>query len=241
MTDWSKERGIADEAHIDRFIASIGGERLDVRFPNASFQNADYIFPDKKILIELKVLETEFGATDEFKAKADGLIEDIARNFGFGPIVRGEKGPSQFYAKAKRNLFRAPLGRIVKKANRQLRESKAALSDDGYRGLLWVVNDNFRAVGTELAIHLLCSTLGRQNSNVDGLIYVTNHYVDIPGDDYARLVWVPAYADGVEEDLPDFVDWLGGAWFRFQESEIGPFDDRQAGPDLTISGARPIL
>lgn len=29
--DWVAARGVADEAHIDRFVVSIGGERLDRR------------------------------------------------------------------------------------------------------------------------------------------------------------------------------------------------------------------
>ena len=69
MTDWSKERGIATEPNIDRFVATVGGERFDRLFPNATFQNADFVFRDAKVIIELKILETEFGSTTEFAQK----------------------------------------------------------------------------------------------------------------------------------------------------------------------------
>lgn len=239
--DWSNERGVADEAHIDHFIAAVGGERVDRRFPNAAFPNADYIFPKEKVLIELKVLETEFGDAHALKTRERALMQEVAQTFGAGPILRGDPEFKRHWAEAKLNHYRIPLSRIVDKANRQLRETKAALGEDGYRGLLWLVNDNFRGIGTDLAIGLLLSTIGQRNPHVDGLIYVTNHYVDFPGDDYARLVWAPAYADGVALDLVEFVDRLGAAWFRFQESFIGQMDDRQSGPDVSLQGARPII
>lgn len=241
MTDWSAERGIATEPNIDRFIVSVGGQRLDRIFPNAAFQNADYIFPHVRILIELKILETEFGTTEPFLDKETVLQRDVASRFGLGPILRGEPQVQEFYAWRKRDMYRAPRARITKKANRQLRESKAALADPGYRGLLWLVNDNFRHIGADLAVSLLCSTLIGQNTNVDGLIYVTNHYVDLPGSDFANLLWVPAYADAVADDVPIFVDWLGGEWFKFCEAQTGRFDNREVGPDIAIRGARPII
>lgn len=239
--DWSAERGVADEVHIDQFVTAAGGQRVDQRFPNAAFPNADYLFSKEKVLIELKVLETEFGDTDALKVRETALMREVAHTFGLGPILRGEPEVQRHWAEAKLNHYRIPLCRIVDKANRQLRETKAALGEEGYRGLLWLVNDNFRGIGTDLAVGILLSTIGQRNPHVDGLIYVTNHYVDFPGDDFARLVWAPVYADGVDHDLTDFVDRLGAAWFQFQESIIGRMDDRQSGPDISLRGARPIV
>lgn len=240
MIAWSNERGVATEPYIDRFVASVGGQRLDTIFPKAAFHNADYIFPESKIIIELKILETEFGTTEAFQAKELALHKDLARRFGAGPILRGEAQVQDYYAKARRNLYRAPLARITKKANRQLRETKAALEGD-YRGLLWLVNDGFRLIAADFALRLLWSTLGIRNSNIDGMIYVTNHYVDLPGSDLANLLWVPAYAEGVGEDVPTFVNWLGHEWFKFCEAELGPFEGSMAGPDIDLRGARPIV
>ena len=241
MTDWSKECGVATEPDIDRFIVLVGGERIDASFPNADFENADYVFHDRKIIIELKILETEFESTVPFLKKEESLHQEVAKKFGAGPILRGERTFRKFYASRKREMYREPLGRIVKKANRQIRETKKALSLKEYRGVLWLVNDNFRQVRTDTAISLLCSCLTSANSQVRGLIYITNHYVDIAGSDFANLPWVPAYADGEADDLPDFVNWLGSEWFKFCEAEIGKFDDRRTLDDVDfLIGARPI-
>lgn len=240
--DWAAERGIATESNIDRFIESVGGARVDTIFPNACFQNADYIFEDKKILIELKILETQFGSTEQFAQKEHDLHKDIAHRFGFGPIVRMEREVAEYYASRRRQMYRAPIARIAKKANNQLRETRQALGDNGYRGILWIVNDNFREIGTDFAVQLLCSTLIGTNSHVRAFIYVTNHYVAIPGNDYANLLWVPAYADAdADGDLPDFVNWLGSKWGAFCERGIGTFGNQERGSDIDlIAGARPI-
>lgn len=160
---------------------------------------------------------------------------------GLGPILRGEQDVLSFYELRKRNMYRAPLARITKKANRQIRETKLALRDTGYRGLLWLINDSFRHIDSALAISLLCSTLVASNSSVSGLIYATNHYVCIPGNDFANLLWVPAYADGEADDLPDFVNWLGTEWGNFCEAEIGKFDSRFKTDYIDLLGVRPII
>lgn len=240
--DWATERGIATERDIDRFVHSVGGKRVDTIFPNARFQNADYIFDDQKVLIELKIIETEFGSTEQFAQKENDPHKDIAQRFGFGAIIRMDREVREYYASRRRQMYRSPIARIVKKANNQLRETRQATGDNGYRGILWLVNDNFREIGTDVAIQLLCSTLIGANSHVRAFIYVTNHYVAVPGSDYANLLWVPAYADAdADGDLPDFVNWLGCQWGAFCEGELGPFDNQERGPDIDlIAGARPI-
>lgn len=241
MTDWADQRGVATEPDIDRFIASVGGERVDGLFPNATFQNADYVFKAPKVIVELKILETEFGATREFVEKETALHRELAQRFGLGPILRGETEPAKFYARAKRALYRAPLGRITKKANRQLRETRQAFGSEDFLGVLWLVNDNFRQIGSDLALDLLGSTLVGQNSNVRALIYTTNHYVDMPGSDLANLLWVPLYAEDAPDHLREWVNWLGSKWGDFCEQELGPFDKRTKGPDISLAATRPIV
>lgn len=238
--DWANERGIATEPNIDRFILKAGGERVDKRFPNADFENADYVFDEDRVIIELKIIETEFGETKSFLDKEQEILKEMAGKFSFGEIIRLEAGPNEFYSKKKLELYRAPLSRIAKKANNQIKKTKLALGDNSYRGVLWLVNDNFRQIGSDLVFSIMCRILNGSNSNIKALIYVTNHYVDI-GNGYANLLWVPSYADHESDNLPDFINWLGTEWFDFMEAETGTFEHREKGPDITIAGARPIL
>lgn len=241
MTDWASKRGIATEPNIDRFVMSVGGERAEKRLPNLRVPNADYIFEKERVIVELKILETEFGESEPFKEKESAIYAQVASKFSFGEIVRWEKGAAEFFALKKIELFRAPLSRVAKKANKQIKCTKIALNDHSYRGVLWLVNDNFREVGFDLIFGTMCRILKGANSQIRALIYVTNHYVRVPGNDYANLLWVPVYANHeADEGLPEFVNWLGTEWHDFIEAEMGPFDQRLTGPKLRISGACPI-
>jgi hypothetical protein len=68
------------------------------------------------------------------------------------------------------------------------------------------------------------------NSSIDGFIYHTNHFVHVPGNEYAQLLWITSYADNAPDSLIQFVDDLGRAWFDFIERIQGPFDTREEVP-----------
>ena len=102
------------------------------------------------------------------------------------------------------------------------------------------VNNQLRRLTVQTALDLFSRILNGDNSQVDGLIYLTNHYVDILDIPYANRVWVPLYRDSGKDDLPKFVNWLGKSWFDFCDAEFGPAGNRVEGPNIDISGARPI-
>jgi hypothetical protein len=238
---WHEIRGIACEPAIDKFVDSIGGQRLSALFPNATFQNADYIFKQQKVLVELKILETEFGDTAQFKLKEHDLYRQAASQFGAAAILKQEPEFEAFICQGLRVLYRDRLNRISKRANKQIRETKLALGDDGYRGVLWLINDGFRGIGTDIVFGLLCNGLAQANSQVRALVYLTNHFVALPGNDYANFLWMPAYADAEADDLPDFVNWLGKEWGDFTEREDAPYDNRISGPSIDSRGIHPLV
>lgn len=239
--DWANARGIATEPNIDHFVESVGGKRVDGLFPGATFENADYFFPKQSVVVELKILETEFGETKPFLEKEREVIAEMAEKFSPGEFLpKLQPGARSFYVRRKMEIYRGPLSRIAKKANRQIRETKKVLGRDDIRGVLWLVNDNFRDVSADVVFGLMCRILNGDNSHIRAFVYATNHYVEIPGNEFANLLWRPAYAEPDADDLPNFVNWLGSEWGDFQEAETGPFDSRTKGLNISIAGARPI-
>lgn len=238
--DWSKEKGIANEPTIRRFVASVGGRLVDEVHPKPSFENADFLFPDAKVVIELKILETEFGRTEEFEAKLMALAKNVAVKFGLGPFLRQEGEAGEAYRKGLLELFRPPLARITKKASRQIRGTCQALNLQDYKGLLWCVNDNFRELSPTTVTGLLGRILTGSGSALDGVVYMTNHYVELPGNPFANIVWKPLYRDEHDVQLSEFVDWLGRRWFDFSEIEQGPADSRIEGDHISLMGARAV-
>src|SRR5664279_4424437 len=85
------------------------------------------------------------------------------------------------------NLFRAPIANIVKKANRQIRETKKHLSLEDHRWILLCVNDDFRELPPRLIMALIARILLGSYSSIAAFIYLTNHYVRLPG------VKIPVY------------------------------------------------
>lgn len=229
--------GCADEPTFDVFVQKVGGYRIDALHDDLDFPNADYVFPADKVIIELKILETEVHNTAQFAEKMNIVHRRLHAKHGktplpLDPIVEAD------YLKAFIDLFRAPLARIAKKTNTQVKSTKQHLNYSDHKGVLLLVNDRLK----ELPPRFMLGTLGRilngSCSSIRAVIYLTNHYVLTLGDDYGRILWVPLYADSDDDQLIDFVNRLGSAWFDHCEAIGEPSDDRRAGPDYPLEGSR---
>src|SRR5258706_14559427 len=113
--DWGNAKGIADEAHFDEFVQRCGGVRVDSVIRNPTFQNADYWFEKPKVLVELKILETEFAKSPEFHGKLTILLSEFRDELGPGPFA-GKPIPPHVWGKIYA-LMVPPIARIMKKAN----------------------------------------------------------------------------------------------------------------------------
>jgi hypothetical protein len=113
-------------------------------------------------------------------------------------------------------LFRPPVSRVLKKANRQIRETKEYLGRSSPTGVLLFVNDGFTTL---------------------------NRCVEIKGSDVPRLVWAPTYSDRGDDSLHQFINDLGRKWFKFLESKIGPFtiDNWETEDHDAILGSKAIV
>jgi hypothetical protein len=115
------------EAMWDEFIQTVNGQKIsDLLSKSPSFDNADYLFEAEGIVAELKEVVTEFGSSKAFDNGFNRLMERlISEDPSWRPGLFGgnEKYPNWFYPEFVR-IFRPPISRILKKANRQIRETK---------------------------------------------------------------------------------------------------------------------
>lgn len=235
--DLAQMKSCADENTFNAFVVSVGGQRIDTLHPKLTFLNADYIFPAEKIIIELKTLETEVQKTDQFREKMGVVHRKMHEKFNKTPMSL-DPDVSAEYLKAFIELFRAPLARIVKKANSQIKSTKQNLSYADHQGILLLINDSLKELTPRLMLATLARILNGSCSAIRAMIYLTNHYVVMPGDEYGRVLWVPLYADAEGDGLVDFVNRLGAQWFDYCDSLGQPSDDRQVGPDISLEGSR---
>ncbi len=230
-------KSVATEPNWDEFVIGLSGSKISDLHPAPTCENADYLFPDQKVIIELKILEAEFGKTDQFREKARIFSSRSRAKWGKTPLSMDPEITAD-YLTGFVDLFRAPIARIGKKANRQIRSTKANLGLHDHKGIWLLVNDGFR----ELPPRLLLGTLGRilngACSSIDAVIYLTNHYIVIPGDEYGRILWAPLYSPSAPGSLQDFVNWLGREWFNYAKAADDLYDYRQERDSISMAGAR---
>jgi hypothetical protein len=209
--DYSTMKGIADEPHWNDFVPKSGGKLVAPLIKRKGVRNADFMFSNARVIAELKILETEFAHTDRMRKRIDALASKYP-----GVSADDETKPLR---RELINMLRKPLQRIVNSANRQIKETKKELSLSTWRGVLICVNDGFRKVPPAVARGLLGHILsGTSYTNTDAVIYITNHFVELPDNPYANLLWAPMYAKTAGDDLVEFVNDLGRKWRAYCEA-----------------------
>lgn len=230
LPDWLYEKpALPTEETFDRFVKSFEGQKIsDLLSGNPSFQNADYLFPNENVIAELKTLQTDFGTTDSFRAKHIELVKKYLSEsrMTLSAIFHSAEQPKEYIGDLLR-LFRPALSRILKKANKQLKDTKRELKLPNTPGILLLINDDFLSLEPRFITSIICEILSHSYSSIDAFVYLTlNHYVDIPGNNDANLLWIPVYSKRSPDSLRGFVNKLGSQWFQFLETETGEFDNR---------------
>jgi len=226
LPDWLYEKPtLPAEETFDRFVKNFGGQKISDLLPgDPGFPNADYLFGNENVIAELKTLKTDFGATDSFREKHIELVKKYRC-----------AGMPKEYVNDLLRLFRSALGRILKKANTQLKETKRELSLANTPGILLLINDDFLSLEPQFITTIICEHLTHSYTSIDAFVYLTlNHYVDIPGNNYANLLWRPFYSERAPHSLKDFVKRLGSQWGQFLEAETGEFDNKIVTDDPAI-------
>lgn len=217
------------EPLVHEFVRSIDGEVVSDLLPDSpNFENADYLFQTDGVIAELKCLQADFAAPAVIQEKVSRLYRKwlYEGSITFEMIWRPNELPREKRRKIKA-LYYSPLQNIIKKANRQLRETAKYLEMEDAQKLLLIANDGLYSMEPLPIIGYTVDILQRRlYSNIHGFVYfMVNSYVNIPGDDYARQLWIPSYDDRAPNDLPDFVDRLGNQWFDFFGQKIGGWND----------------
>jgi hypothetical protein len=211
--DWANISGVADEEHWIQFIPRVGGELVGPHIKQQGVKNADFMFPDARVVIELKVVVTELAHSEQMLAKVDALLARFPDGLSDPGLER------ELFS-----ILRVPLKRILKTANRQIRETKQYLGLVGWRGLIVLVNDGFKGAPPDLVIGLVGDIMANERySSCDGLVYQTNHLVELQDNPYANWLWVPMYNPRKTDDFVEFVNHIGREWRAFHEEIDGPF------------------
>lgn len=216
-----------ERGFFDSFVYFAGGLRVTEMISGPpKFNNADYYFEQDNVIVELKTLKTEFAATSQHVQKFEQLVAEWLSDGRLEPeSVAGLKPLPEAFVFEHMALLRKQLESITKKANKQIRQTKAALRLDDSQGLLLLMNDGFYQANPNLTRGLFGDPLQRQMRSIDGFVlFNLRKKLQIPGDEVPRLFWVPTYRESENVKLSDFVNGLGATWFRYLQQLSGiPF------------------
>jgi hypothetical protein len=227
------------EAAWREFVCAFGGSLVDQLIPEPRpIENADFIFLASGVVAELKIVETEFSRAPGFASKFAALTQRlIAEEPHWTPAAFAEHATyPKWFVREFTHLFRPPMSRILKKANRQLRATKEHFDISSNTGVLLLVNDGFVSLQPEFFRGLVSNLLLYSYSSIDCFVYLTvNRYVAIASDDTPRLLWVPTYSDRAPDTLVTFIDDLGRNWLDLLGTKIGGFTISDSRPQGTVA------
>ncbi|EPB4366175.1 MULTISPECIES: hypothetical protein [Enterobacteriaceae] len=226
------------EKTFHSFVRKYGGGVVSDILPgNPSFENADYSFKNNNIIGELKEIETEFLNQENAKIKFTEMMERLLNERpNWKPsLMGGENDYPDWFKIEFIRLARPSITRILKKANKQIKETKKYFHVPNANGVLFFVNDGFTGISPFLVQALACDALTHSYSSIDCFLYITlNRYVELDGSNEPQLIWAPSYSDRADNSFVEFIDDLGRNWFNFLEEKIGGFTSRHEESDRSI-------
>jgi hypothetical protein len=241
------------ESTFSEFVRTFrNGQIIRDHMPDAPVMmpNADYLFPEDNIFVELKTLEEDGADPETYSKRLVAAYERHGYSGSdlFGHLFRGEPTPDAV-GQDMLNRLRRPIVEAVKKANKQIRASKRFFDRASACGVVLVANSANYGLSPAGMLSVIGGAAARLDDNhVDAAVYFTpNVYHDIDGSDIAYQVWTPSYRDeqGIDQ-LVEFVNDLGRKWGDFVEAATGDhFLERTETPDIEegnqiLRGAVPI-
>ncbi len=215
-------RCIEIEPAFDSFVRSFGGVVLSDKIGvNPTFENADYVFPDQEIVAELKCLKVNKLNDPTYMGKIADLWQRW-RNSGFvtgdtpETILLNELPPQ--CASELVSVTSRPLKRVIEKANRQIRETKATLNLPSYKGLLLLANDGNFALPPNTLHQLVGEVLTDSYTSINCFVlFSVNMIAQVPKVEFPCRVWMPNFRSESESIPSDVMGSIRDGWHEFHE------------------------
>jgi hypothetical protein len=210
------------EENFDLTVSEVGGNRIvDIVGPSANFHNADYLFREYKVVAELKCLDEDPISTERMRSKASDLYGSLVSQ-GLAPKLKDGvnrincEGLPESFKEEIVELYRKTIHSIVKKANSQIKQTKANLGLEDHHGLLIIANNNNSALDPAVAMYILSRTFERYSfGSIDSVLYFTvnlkAYHHKVPQD---VLVWIPSHRSPDKKCPEELHKRLKNSWFN---------------------------
>ena len=161
------------EKEFDVFFSNLGYDRVtNIIGSSPPFKNADYINQQKQTIIELKILDKDFfrdgGIIDRFNATV--VVPQNIDASGYG-VYKFSLPPEN--RENRIDTFEEPLRRILKKANRQLKETKNYFFEGQGDGIVLLAINRFVSLHPMIIANLISELLKQEFSSISNFILCT--------------------------------------------------------------------
>lgn len=234
------------EDELASAIESIGGKRVTAILGRApGHKNADFVFPTTAVIAELKCLDEDKMVDQRIVEKASHLyIEELqsgrAPLVAFGTVRMTTEGFSETYKEKIGDLYRVPIERLVRDANRQIEQTSRALNMDQSKGLFLLANNNHTALDPQHA-SLIVNQILRQDKydNINAaVVFSGNLGATLPDSPNRVDYWIEIQRTGIRPVDSEFLSSLRENWqFRLAQILGGPDSSIASPADMsTLSG-----
>jgi hypothetical protein len=208
-------------------VKQMNGLVLDEVLKGPTFANADYWFPDAKVVAELKCLTEDLSTKTKFNESVETLYASwVKRGLVPRPTAKRVRVNLRDLPPRCAREFVDPIKKkleasTVKKANRQIRETKHYLAAPDAKGLLLLVNDGNFMLPPTMMTHLLSRILKGQYSSISSVIYFSvNENSSVPGINMPSLFWIDALVPEREPVSLEFRRAMRTAWMAHHSSLV---------------------
>jgi hypothetical protein len=227
------------EPAFDRIVEMVGGCRVDSLFPpGIDWDDADYYFSNAGVVAELKEIVVDLNEDANLPRRLGDVLHRHAGRKDV-PIIFGSRKvqidtlPDDCRHELM-DLFKRKLEGCVKKAAKQIKETKTHMNMPDARGLLILVNEASTFLRPDIAFYLLHHILNGQNSSIDGVVYCSiNMLIDAPEERNSARFWSNVMVQNRRDIPASFMSRLSNAFFHVIDAQTGvPSEKIFADPDL---------
>lgn len=217
------QREVDIDVEFAKCVKKIDGQVLDEILRQPNFKNADYWFPKYGTVAELKRLDENLAAKEDFKNKTSdlysswvkrGLMPELAGLVQFDLSQIPRTCAYEYIEIVKRRIESS----IIKKANKQIRETKKHFGSAAEKGLLIIANDGSPMIKLDFMAHLLARILKNQHKSINSIIYFSaNLDVNVPVPELQEtknFFWIDCVLDDREPAPKGLRKELQSAWMR---------------------------
>ena len=215
------------ESTFNRIIQEMGGKRVDAMLDETpDWDNADYVFESPAIVAELKEVHQDSNDDAGLSERITKIYEKYMKLGAVPPIFGSQKiRIDQLPEECRLEMmtpFKRKLEGPVKKAAKQIKETKRQLGLPDAAGMLILVNEGSTFLNPALAFHFLHHILNKQYRSIDHIVFCSvNMLLRGPAVPEGGLFWSNAGIDGRAQIPKQFLSKLRATWMSVLDDEIG--------------------